>query len=263
MALWGSVPRTAQPWSSLLAIDDPALYAATALEDALTRRGVSVGGSPVARHLHAQTVADLESGPVPAPPGAGLTVLATRQSPPLSEIAQVVNKVSQNLHAEILLREVARRRRGIGSRQAGLREMEAFLAELGVPREEYRFEDGSGLSRLTLVTPHTVATLLQFMYRSPNREAWMASLPVAGVDGTLARRFENRAAAARNQAKTGSLSHVSALGGYGRRRDGSVVTFSLMVNNYNARDSEVRLVMDRIALAMIGEAPAAPKRRVK
>ena len=88
--------------------------------------------------------------------------------------------------------------------------------------------------------------LLRYMYDSPSRADWISLLPIAAQDGSLSNRFGDTPAAGRVYAKTGSLSHVSALSGYIRRNDGNWVAFSILVNNYNSRTPEVRGVMDRI-----------------
>ncbi len=116
-----------------------------------------------------------------------------------------------------LLRAVGRARRNVGSFEAGMAEMKSFLADVGVEPAGYNLLDGSGLSRLDLVTPATVIKLLRFMYDSPARENWLSIFPVAGQDGTLSTRFGGTPAAGRVLAKTGSLSHVSALSGYIQR----------------------------------------------
>jgi D-alanyl-D-alanine carboxypeptidase/D-alanyl-D-alanine-endopeptidase (penicillin-binding protein 4) len=84
------------------------------------------------------------------------------------------------------------------------------------------------------------------MYDSPARESWISLLPVGGQDGTLATRLAAGAAAGHIHAKTGSLSHVSALSGYAERPGGRWVAFSILVNNYNGSPAEVRSVMDGI-----------------
>ena len=246
LRLWGSLaPGSTQ--TEILGIDEPALYAAQALYDALARRGVAIGGRPVAHHLFPNQVRDPKYGEEMEQP-AGEEV-AARTSAPLLEDLRITDKVSQNLHAEMLLRAVARARRGIGSRQAGLEEMASFLAEAGIDPEAWRFSDGSGLSRLNLVKPRAVVQLLQRMYRRPE---WMGLLPVGGEDGTLGPRFGDSAAAGRIHAKTGTLSHVSALSGYARRRSGGVRTFAILVNNYGSRESgEIRAIIDRICSLIV------------
>jgi len=249
LLLRGSVPPGGSPYREWLAVDDPARYAAFALYDALARRGVSIDGRPVAAHRWADSVADLRRGAPEKTTEA--CELARRDSPPLVDLLKVVNKVSQNLHAELLLRETARMRRNVGSREAGLEELKSFLHEVGVDEHGYAVYDGSGLSRLNLLTPETVVRLLLHMYRSPHREAWMETLPVGGEDGTLSSRFRGAACSGRVRAKTGTLTHVSALSGYLERYDKRRWAFAIFVNNYEVPSSSIREVMDRLVAALL------------
>jgi len=240
LRIWGTLPHNDPGLTELLAIDDPALYAAAALRDALERRGVAIRGEAVARH-------SLPGAPVAATSGFELARL---DSTPLLEGLRVAAKVSQNLHAEMILRAVGRARRGTGSREAALEEMREFLKEIGVPASEYQLDDGSGLSRTSLVTPEAVVKLLRFMYRAPYRENWLSLLPVGGEDGTLRLRMRDTAAAGRIHAKTGSLTHVTALSGYAERKDGTMLAFSFLANNQGVPAREVRAVLDKICVLM-------------
>jgi D-alanyl-D-alanine carboxypeptidase/D-alanyl-D-alanine-endopeptidase (penicillin-binding protein 4) len=242
--LWGTIPLRDRGQELLVGIEDPAQYAAKALRQALEERGIAVDGGAVALHWFPGEAPDPES----APPGIEL---ARRVSAPLIEDLRITDKVSQNLHAELALRAVGRARRNIGSFEAGQEELKAFLGEAGVDAAAYNVLDGSGLSRLNLVTPATVVKLLRHMYASPARERWISLLPVGGQDGTLSSRFGDSAAAGRVHAKTGTLSHVSALSGYIERPDGSWVVFSILVNNYSGRAAEVRGVMDRVCTLLL------------
>jgi D-alanyl-D-alanine carboxypeptidase/D-alanyl-D-alanine-endopeptidase (penicillin-binding protein 4) len=166
------------------------------------------------------------------------------------EDLRITDKVSQNLHAELILRAVGKVRRASGSRRAGLEEMQAFLDEAGLERASYNLNDGSGLARLNLVTPAAVVRLLAFMRAGPLAETWLTLLPVGGVDGTLENRMKGTPAAGRIHAKTGTLAHASALSGYADRPGGGLI-FSILVNNYNTGSSEVRAAIDRICTAML------------
>jgi serine-type D-Ala-D-Ala carboxypeptidase/endopeptidase (penicillin-binding protein 4) len=238
--LWGTLPLRDRGVEMLLGVEDPAMYAASALRQALEERGVTVAGGIRARHLYPDQAVD------PAPADEGGVELAARTSAPLLEDLRITDKVSQNLHAELALRAVGRARRGIGSFDASREEEKAFLAEAGIEAGSYNLLDGSGLSRLDLVTPAAVVKLLRYMYDSPSRENWISLLPVGGQDGTLATRFGDAAVAGHIHAKTGSLSHVSALSGYVEKSDGKWVAFSILVNNYNGSAAEIRGVMDGI-----------------
>ena len=242
LQLWGTVPLHDNGQDLLLGIEDPALYSAKALKQLLEQRGVMVTGKAVAHHLYPGELASLTQGPeTPAESGVEL---ARHTSLPYIEDLRVTDKVSQNLHAEMALRAVARARHNVGSFEAGREEMRAFLGEVGVEGGGYNLVDGSGLSRLDLVTPGAVVKLLQYMYASQERENFISLLPVAATDGTIASRFVDSPAAGRIHAKTGSLSHVSALSGYAHRRNGRWVAFSILVNNYNGAAGDVRGVMD-------------------
>ncbi|HWB84852.1 MAG TPA: D-alanyl-D-alanine carboxypeptidase/D-alanyl-D-alanine-endopeptidase [Bryobacteraceae bacterium] len=247
LRLWGTLPMN-RTETMQVAVDDPAEFAAMALRRALEERGITVTGGIAVAHEYPNQEQDLTQRPeAPAPTGYEL---ARRTSGPLIEDLQVTDKVSQNLHAELALRAVARERRHIGSIEAGLAELQLFLDEAGIPKEAYSLHDGSGLSRLNLVTPAAVVGLLRYMYRSPFREDWISLLPVGNQDGTLTTRL-NGAAAGLIHAKTGSLSHVSALSGYAVRPDGTWLAFSILVNNHDGPNGEVRGVIDRICSLMV------------
>jgi len=245
--VWGSIPKSDTGYTQELAIGDPALYAAEVLRDALERRGVTVRGEPMARHRFPDEI------------GAGLphvsVLLAERRSPPLLDLLQVMDKVSQNLHAEALLREVAVASGHLGSqagsREAGLEAMQDFLAGIGVSNRGYQFTDGSGLSRATLVSPSAVTALLVSMNRSQYRDDWVNLLPIGGVDGTLGSRFAEHPEAQAIHAKTGTLDHVKTLAGYADSRSHGRVAFSLMINNFEEPSPEVTKALDALVLVLL------------
>jgi D-alanyl-D-alanine carboxypeptidase/D-alanyl-D-alanine-endopeptidase (penicillin-binding protein 4) len=243
--LSGAISLGAPAQLQALGIEDPAEYAALALRQLLEERGIAVYGDAVARHSRPGETAE-----APAAEG-GDVILARHVSAPLVEDLRIIDKVSQNLHAELALRAVGRARRNEGSRAAGIEELHEFLAEAGIADTSFNIEDGSGLSRPNLVTPAAVVRLLRFMYDTPARDTWISLLPVAGKDGTLARRFDATPATGRIHAKTGTMAHVNALSGYARRRDGSWVAFSILVNNSNQSAAVVRAVMDKIAILIV------------
>lgn len=240
--LWGAVAlRHAVRLD--LAVDDPALYAAYALRDSLVRHGVAVQGEIRARHWRA-----FEANQPPAVDGVEL---ALRDSPPLSETLQVIDKVSHNLQAEIVLRETARVRGREATRRGGIEELEDFLSSIGVTADQYRFEDGSGLSRLTLVTPAMTLRLLRSMFASPHRDLWTGLMPIGGEDGTLSHRFRKIPDGTAVFAKTGTISNVGALSGYARDVRGETITFSVMVNNANGNATVIRDFIDKLVLLML------------
>ena len=241
--LWGTIQRGGGARAEWLAVRDPAHYAAWVLTRELRRHGIVVHGGVKVKHLWMHDVKDFKWAD-PPPPSSGV-VLAGRVSPPLFEILKVMLKESQNLYAELVLREVGRSRRHIGSRAAGLAELQAFLTEAGIAARGYNLEDASGLSRRDLVCPAAVVKLLSCMYLSTERDGWLDLLPVGGEDGTLDHRFRGTATG-RVLAKTGTMTHVSALSGYARRRKGHLLAFSILVNNYDEKARPARKFIDRV-----------------
>jgi serine-type D-Ala-D-Ala carboxypeptidase/endopeptidase (penicillin-binding protein 4) len=241
--LWGAIPKDDPGFTEALAIGDPALYAAEALRDALLRRGVAILGGVVARHHFPDETAS-------APRKLSI-VLAQHDSPPLLEVLQVVDKVSQNLHAEVLLREVAVASGRAGTPEAGLAVMGEFLKSIGISSEEYQFSDGSGLSRDTLVTPAAITRLLAHMNQSAYREQWLNLLPIGGEDGTLRSRFQGHPEAHAIHAKTGTLDHVKTISGYADTPRYGRMAFSLLVNNFKEPSSNVTKTIDELVRGLL------------
>jgi len=256
--LWGDISVRSAGRRLSLAVDDPALYAAMALRDRLEALGVEVAGETLSQHAYPWEFPSLKRAAPPAQ-RPERRKLAAIESADLASMLTVVNKESQNLHAEMLLREVGYRQRGVGSFEAGLLELEEFLEAAGLENKEFEFHDASGLSRHNLITPAGMVKLLAYMWRSPNRADYLESLAVAGEDGTLDWRFARSRARGRILAKTGSLSHVTALSGYAKTLDGRDLAFSIFVNNFSLPQSYVRRLVDQICEAMVAsQGVAAP-----
>ena len=222
-------------WDGRVAVPDPARFAAEAFASVLRAKGVRItGGVATSR----------EALPADA------RVLAQHESRPMGELVRVVNKESQNLHAETLLRLVGLKQKGEGSVARGHEAVRELLGRLGVPGEGWGLSDGSGLARTDLVTPHGLAGLLVAMDRHPQAAAFRESLPVAGRDGTLARRMVGTAAEGRVTAKTGTLALANALAGYVTTARGDRLAFAIVVNNHEGRSREAVSALDAIAVAL-------------
>ncbi len=234
-----------------VAVDDPAQFAAVALYDALTRRGVVIHGRPRARHQAPNgktgSASRIEEG----------QLLWQRPSPPLPELLGVLDKVSQNLHAEMILREVAWQSAGDGALGTGIEELKKLLGEIGIAPDGYDIRDGSGLSRMSLLTPETTVKLLQHMHQSPHRDLWLSLLPVGGVDGTLENRFKSKSLPARDRsrgelvrAKTGSLAHINTLAGYIESKTYGRLAMSIMANASQVPSAEIRAAIDKLCVEL-------------
>lgn len=222
LQLSGTIVAGAASERLRLGIDDPAHYAAWRLRALLAARGVLVTGSVRARHRR--------PGPAAEPPAQGGEPLARLAPPPLAEDLHLINKLSQNLHAELMLRRLGRRS-GSGAIADGLAVVQAMLERAGLRRTDYDFADGSGMSTYNRVSPRGVVRLLRWAGTQPWGAAWRATFPVAGVDGTLARRFRGTLLESRLWAKTGSLNATNAISGYLIARSGRTLTFSFYAND--------------------------------
>ena len=174
---------------------------------------------------------------------------------PLAQDLKVINKVSQNLHAELILRLLGRERGRNGTIEGGLEVMRGWLLLADIQPDEYVFYDGSGLSRENLVTPHAVVKLLSFIARQPWGATYLDTLPVGGVDGSLAERFKTPSTLGRVQAKTGALSHVNALSGYLTTLKGERLAFSIIVNNHLVNSRKASETIDDIVTALVESPP--------
>jgi D-alanyl-D-alanine carboxypeptidase/D-alanyl-D-alanine-endopeptidase (penicillin-binding protein 4) len=226
LTLRGNLADNGTPYQNALAVDDPALYAALAFRHALLDEGISIEGAASARYLP------------PAQPE--LIELARRESPPLLDLLQVVNKVSQNLHAELVFRAATQKM-----------PFSEFLKLSGVDEKEVALNDGSGMSRTNLVSPKAVVQLLRAIQQQGKLETFRNLLAIGGEDGTLRSRFDKHPKASLIRAKTGTLAHTAALGGYAESKKYGTIAFQIVANNFAQPAQEVRSALDRIALALL------------
>jgi D-alanyl-D-alanine carboxypeptidase/D-alanyl-D-alanine-endopeptidase (penicillin-binding protein 4) len=241
---WGTFP--AGGLHASLAVDDPAEFAADAFKLALLGRGIKVSGDPEARHRLSDGSGDfagqrerpLQLAPLQiktiAGAAEGRRVLAARISVPVAEDITVINKASQNLHAELLLRLLGKTCGADGSFEDG----------------DFFFYDGSGMSPLDKMAPRAFTRLLVYASHQPWGADWRETLPVAGVDGTLDNRFKKSPLKGKMWAKTGTHSEVNALSGYLTTATGRVVAFSILVNNHAPGSDVEEQAIDRIAEAI-------------
>ena len=262
VTLWGSMPLDAAAVNEALAIDDPAEFAASLFHRLLANRGIVVYGNQRARHTELASLSTLTvTATAPARGGddsprflpSQPLVLAMNQSRPLVDDVRVINKVSQNLHAEILLRLLGREKGAAGTVEGGLEVLKGFLNQAGLSPDEYVFYDGSGLSRQNLVSPHAITQLLSYAVAQPWGASFRDTLPVAGVDGSLADRFSNLDSRAHVSAKTGSLGGVKALSGYAVTLRGQQVAFSILTNNFNVPAKRVNDAIDSVVEAIVAD----------
>ncbi|WP_114952393.1 D-alanyl-D-alanine carboxypeptidase/D-alanyl-D-alanine endopeptidase [Sphingosinicella terrae] len=248
--LTGTIVAGAEPETLRLGIDDPAHFAAWRLRTLLEARGVRITGEVQARHRpfapEADDPAKRTGGPAPRP--GEPEALARLTPPPLAGDLTHVNKVSQNLHSELLIRRLGLNA-GSGSIEDGVAAIAGMMAQAGVPRTAWDLSDGSGMSTYNRLSPRSIASLLRWAAAQPWGAAWRETFPVAGVDGTLARRFRGTPLEGRLFAKTGTLNATNALSGYLTARSGRTLIFSFYANDVPG-DAGATEHMDR-TLALI------------
>jgi serine-type D-Ala-D-Ala carboxypeptidase/endopeptidase (penicillin-binding protein 4) len=254
--LWGQIALGRGVYEDTLAIPDPPLVVGEILRRALEARGITVRGDVEVLELRRMDA----TGALPSF-SDGRGVLAGHDSLPLREDIKLINKVSQNLHCEMLLRTLGQVTSGEGSPRAGLDALESFLSQAGVDSEDFYLTDGSGLSRTTLVAPEAVVKLLEFMAGAPHFQDYFDSLPVAGQDGLLADRFKGTRAEGMLRAKTGTLTHVNALSGYMDLPSGTRLAFSILGNDYVLHSDDGARTIDEIAVAIYDKFAGPPARR--
>ncbi|QAY76198.1 D-alanyl-D-alanine carboxypeptidase/D-alanyl-D-alanine-endopeptidase [Sphingosinicella sp. BN140058] len=251
LRLSGTIAAGAEPEIVRVGIDDPAHFAAWRFKALLEARGVRVTGKVDVRHRPLGPGDDPKRrGAAPIARPAEPEALARLTPPPVTEDLVLINKVSQNLHAELMLRRVALVN-GTGSIADGVAALQAMLERAGVPRTGWDFSDGSGMSTYNRVAPRTTIRLLRWIAAQPWGTQWRQTLPVGGVDGTLGRRFRGTPLQGKVFAKTGTINATNALSGYLTARSGRTLTFSAYANDVPEDVAATRLI--DAALVLVAE----------
>jgi D-alanyl-D-alanine carboxypeptidase/D-alanyl-D-alanine-endopeptidase (penicillin-binding protein 4) len=206
-------------WWSKRRVDDPLRYAAEVFKKALADKGIK---------FHKKAI---KTGLVPL----NAKALVAHASVPLSAVVRDMNKGSDNYYAESVLKTLGAETRATpapASWADGVGAMQAYLAKLGLPPGTYRCDNGSGLFNASEVSAKQMVTLLRAAHKDYRiGPDLLASLPVGGMDGTLARRWHTSAARGRVRAKTGTLAAVTTLAGYVAVDSARPVAFAIFVND--------------------------------
>jgi serine-type D-Ala-D-Ala carboxypeptidase/endopeptidase (penicillin-binding protein 4) len=235
LEITGAIPYGAKPLSRSVSVVNPTIFFAQSLKDALLAYGIEVGGE----------AADLDDIASQIDATAEHQVIISSESPPLREIAAVLMKVSQNLYGETLLKWTGRASAGLGTFAAGRNAVQRVLQGWGIPDQGYVMVDGSGLSRYNYVSAGALAAVLERMYKDPkHRDGFVASLPIAGRDGTVATRLRRTRAEGNAAVKTGSISNVRSLSGFVKTRDSEMLVFSILANDFVVPAATVNWIAD-------------------
>ena len=216
--LTGRIYSGSGPSQVTVAITNPTVFFIKTFKEVLQRQGIQVDGQA----LDADESAGL--------PQRGWKVLAWSESPPLTEIARIINTNSQNLFADSLLKTLGSRRSKSGSWAGGEQAVREFLTSQGISTTTFHMEDGSGLSRLDRVTASNTMNLLLKIQKEGWFPEWKQTLAVSGVSGSLRKRLTTSLLKERVFAKTGFIDDVFCISGYVLSRNDKTYVFSLLFN---------------------------------
>lgn len=238
---FGSIAAAGPVRSDFVSVDQPAIFAASGLRHAWKSRGVKLGKA-VAWEKARLSEDRLEE-------------LFLWESEPLAGIIRVVNKNSQNLYAEQLLKTLGKEAGGRGSFAAGSAVVGRFLAQAGLDESDHHLIDGSGLSEDNRLTASGIVRLLRFMRSSPLFPIYHESLAVPGVDKSVRNRMKGDALAGRMRVKPGTVAGARNLSGYLQSRSGKDYAFSVLVNGPGLDRRAVDEAVDRLCLAAAHQLP--------
>jgi D-alanyl-D-alanine carboxypeptidase/D-alanyl-D-alanine-endopeptidase (penicillin-binding protein 4) len=236
LEITGSIPAGAPSLSRSVAVVNPTVYFVQSVKDALVSAGIAVSGEAVDYDdVAAELVGATERR----------RVLVTTESPTLREMGTVLMKVSQNMYAETFIKAIGAAEGGIGTTGGGRTAVRRLLTSWDIPRDAYIMSDGSGLSRYNYVSAEMITAILERMYRDPRHNRPFAlTLPIAGKDGTISSRMQGSLAEGNAVAKTGSIANVRSLSGYVRTRDGEMLVFSILANDFPIPAGTVTWIAD-------------------
>ncbi|HSP63576.1 MAG TPA: D-alanyl-D-alanine carboxypeptidase/D-alanyl-D-alanine-endopeptidase [Pyrinomonadaceae bacterium] len=250
--VWGEFPAGGHSFTAYLSVYNPAMWAATLFKEALLAQGITVDGTPRSRDFRAAEAERFD-------PQKAFEIAFT-ESRTLGEIVHQTNKESNNLYAELILRTLGKERGSLapdpdprknrerGDDDAGVAVEKSWLNRNGISTNGLAIRDGSGLSRLDLVTPEATARLLVAISKTSSAAVFHDSLPIAGRDGTLKPRLLREAG--KVFAKTGTLTYDHSLSGYATTQNDEVLAFSIFCNDATGHSDPVRLI-DEVARLLI------------
>lgn len=224
--------------SEEIAIDNPTLYFLSNFSDHLRHFNIRFKGALI-------DIDDWNETPV----YFKINQVFDKQSVSLEEIIEFVNRKSNNLTAEILLKTIGKENGGDGSFSSGVKLVEKYIKNF-YAEDDFNIVDGSGLSRLNYLSPNLMTNLLRYIYTSDYRSSIINSLAQPGKPGTLERRMKNSIAQNRVFAKTGSMNGVSNISGYVVSASGDTFVVNLFFNNFTAPQTEINNLQDLIIMRL-------------
>ena len=238
--LIGSINENSQPVKVFVPVDNPTKFTVNVIQEILESKGIILDGfsediDEINKELNYREY----------------EFLFSHISTPMKDIVYELNKKSNNFYAEQLLKSLGHEIYSYGTTENGVKACKELFNVMGINSENMVYADASGLSRLNLITPKQVVNLLEYMYKSDEFNSFYESLPIAGMDGTLAERMKKTKAEGKVRAKPGLLSGVRALAGYLKSADNEPFAFSIIVNNYLVPSNLANYIQDLVCLKLV------------
>lgn len=233
----GTIPEDAGVTKEWISVEDPTEYALSLFEKSMKKHGIKVLGKR-------------KKGKTPV----GADMIATHQSMPLSQLLIPFMKLSNNSHAEVLVKEMGKKADGEGSWKDGLKVARNQLKSMGLDMQTIMMRDGSGISQVNMIPANEITKLLYAIQEKTWFPAYLNALPIAGnenrmVGGTLRKRMKGTLAAGNVRAKTGTISGTSSLSGYVTTKRGEKIIFSIILNNF-VEEKGITAIQDKIAVML-------------
>ncbi|MFJ7939498.1 D-alanyl-D-alanine carboxypeptidase/D-alanyl-D-alanine-endopeptidase [Peribacillus sp. NPDC096622] len=233
----GTIPERSGVTKEWISVEDPTEYALSLFEKSMKKHGIKVLGKR-------------EKGKTPVE----ADLIATHQSMPLSQLLIPFMKLSNNSHAEVLVKEMGKEAEGEGSWKDGLKVTRNQLKSMGLDIQTIMMRDGSGISQVNMIPANEITKLLYAVQEKTWFPAYLNALPIAGnenrmVGGTLRKRMKGTLAAGNVRAKTGTISGTSSLSGYVTTKRGEKIIFSIILNNF-VEEKGITAIQDKIAVML-------------
>ncbi|MEW5842913.1 MAG: D-alanyl-D-alanine carboxypeptidase/D-alanyl-D-alanine-endopeptidase [Bacteroidota bacterium] len=240
ISITGEIKKGAQPFVDRISVSDPTMYFLTVMKEVFEKKGIVVKGK----------VGPIESSDKPIDYD-DLTPILDHRSLSLKMLIKELNKNSNNFYAEQILKTIGSEIYNYGSIDEGVKACKEIFSSMGINTDNMVMADGSGLSRLDLVTPRQIVNLLSYMAKSEVFDEFYDSLPIAGVDGTLIDRMKKSSAENNVHAKAGYNNNVSSLSGYLTTVSGERLIFSIIINNFLAPPALANYIMDSVCNRLV------------
>jgi D-alanyl-D-alanine carboxypeptidase/D-alanyl-D-alanine-endopeptidase (penicillin-binding protein 4) len=232
ISIKGGISKTSRRAHYFVSITDPTRYTLSVFKEYLARAGIEFIGETIEKGIVPKTA----------------RLLVDHESEPLSLALRGLNKFSNNLVAEQILKTLGAEEFGSpGTTKNGLRIISRYMRSLGFSQDQYRIVDGSGLSRQNRMTANQIVSVLEHVHDDLSiYPEFISALGVMGLDGNVRKRMNSVKDSHKARVKTGTLNSVSALSGYFQSRDGERFAFSILMNGLQCKNKIALEIQDKI-----------------